>query len=40
MIYSSETDEKGVDEFNEKTASETGLFVETGHTIMNLFTEK
>lgn len=38
MIYDSSKDNNGVKSFNEKTASETGLFVEKGHTIMDLFT--
>ncbi len=38
MIYDSSKDNNGVKNFNEKTASETGLFVEKGHTIMDLFT--
>ena len=38
MIYDSSKENNGVKSFNEKTASETGLFVEKGHTIMDLFT--
>lgn len=38
MIYDSSKENNGVKSFNEKTASETGLFVEQGHTIMDLFT--
>ncbi len=38
MIYDSSKDNNGIKSFNEKTASETGLFVEKGHTIMDLFT--
>lgn len=37
MIYNSADSKKGVETFNEKTAAETGLFVETGHSIMNKF---
>ena len=37
MIYNSADSKKGVEIFNEKTAAETGLFVETGHSIMNKF---
>lgn len=37
MIYNSADIKKGVETFNEKTAAETGLFVETGHSIMNKF---
>lgn len=37
MIYNSADSKDGVDTFNEKTAAETGLFVETGHSIMNKF---
>ncbi len=37
FIYDSEKDDKGVETFNEKTAKETGLFIETGHTLMNRF---
>lgn len=38
MIYDSSKKSNGVKNFNEKTAAETGLFVEKGHTIMDLFT--
>ncbi len=38
MIYDSSKENNGVKSFNEKTAYETGLFVEKGHTIMDLFT--
>ena len=38
MIYDSSKENNGVKNFNEKTASETGLFVKKGHTIMDLFT--
>lgn len=37
MIYNSADSKNGVETFNEKTAAETGLFVETGHSIMNKF---
>lgn len=37
MIYNSADSKDGVDTFNEKTAAETGLFVETGHSIMSKF---
>lgn len=37
MIYSSAEKKNGVDTFNEKTAAKTGLFIDTGHTIMNRF---
>ena len=37
MIYNSAVSSEGVDTFNEKTAGETGLFIETGHTIMDKF---
>lgn len=37
MIYSSKENKAGVDTFNEKTASETGLFIDKGPTIMNRF---
>ena len=37
MIYNSVVSSEGVDTFNEKTAGETGLFIETGHTIMDKF---
>lgn len=37
MIYNSTVLSDGVETFNEKTASETGLFIETGHNIMNKF---
>lgn len=37
MIYNSADSKIGVETFNEKTAAETGLFVETGHSIMNKF---
>ncbi|MGN0620443.1 MAG: cofactor-independent phosphoglycerate mutase [Porcipelethomonas sp.] len=38
MMYDSEKAENGVKNFNEKSASETGVFVETGYTIMDMFT--
>lgn len=37
MIYNSTDNKNGVETFNEKTAAETGLFIETGHAIMNKF---
>lgn len=37
MIYGSAEKRSGVDTFNEKTAAETGTFIDTGHTIMNRF---
>lgn len=37
FIYDSEIKKNGVDDFNEKTAKETGIFIETGHTLMNKF---
>ncbi len=37
MIYSSCEKKDGVDTFNERTAAEKGLFIETGHSIMNKF---
>lgn len=37
FIYDSEIKKNGVDNFNEKTAKETGIFIETGHTLMNKF---
>lgn len=37
MIYNSAVLSDGVETFNEKTASETGLFIDTGHNIMNKF---
>lgn len=37
MIYNSAKDEKGVDTFNERTAKKTGMFIETGYTLMNRF---
>ena len=37
FIYDSEKENKGVDTFNESTAKATGLFIETGHSLMNQF---
>ncbi len=37
MIYNSTSPENGVDTFNEKTAEETGVYIEIGHTIMDKF---
>ncbi len=37
FIYDSKNAKNGVDTFNENTAKETGLFIETGHTLMNKF---
>lgn len=37
MIYSSAEKKNGVETFNEKTAEKTGLFISTGHTVMNKF---
>lgn len=37
MIYNSTDNKNGVETFNEKTAAEAGLFIETGHAIMNKF---
>lgn len=40
FIYDSRVKKNGVDTFNENTAKETGLFIETGHTLMNKFIEE
>ncbi|MGN1481472.1 cofactor-independent phosphoglycerate mutase [Porcipelethomonas sp.] len=37
MIYSSNKTSNGVEHFNENSAKETGLYVETGHSLMNKF---
>lgn len=37
MIYCSNKPQNGVEHFNENTAKETGLYVETGHSLMNKF---
>ncbi|MGN0614236.1 MAG: cofactor-independent phosphoglycerate mutase [Porcipelethomonas sp.] len=37
FIYDSEKPANGVDTFNENTAKETGLFIETGHSLMEKF---
>ena len=37
MIYCSNKSQNGVEHFNENTAKETGLYVETGHSLMNKF---
>lgn len=37
MIYCSNKPQNGVEHFNENTAKETGLYVETGHSLMNTF---
>ncbi len=37
FIYDSKNVKDGVDTFNENTAKETGLFIETGHTLMDKF---
>lgn len=37
MIYCSNKPQNGVEHFNENTAKETGLYVETGHNLMNKF---
>lgn len=37
FIYDSRNPKNGVETFNEKTAKETGLFIEVGHTLMDKF---
>lgn len=37
FIYDSQNPKSGVEKFNEATAKETGLFIQTGHTLMDKF---
>ena len=40
MIYDSEKPRQGVEDYCERTAKMTGLYIDTGYTIMNHFLEK
>jgi len=39
FIYDSRKPEKGADQFNEKTAKESGLYIDEGFTIMKDFAD-